>query len=61
MHTRVVRQYESVASYIAVVTPTGFKLKRIQKALFCKYFLHIYKYIYRIFGLPEVWQATDLL
>lgn len=43
MHTRVVRQYESVAGYIALVTPTvlGLKLKRIQRAIFHKYFLQI--------------------
>jgi len=43
MHTRVVRQYESVAGYVALVTSVvlRFKLKRIQRALFHKYFLQI--------------------
>lgn len=36
VHTRVVRQHESVASYTALVTPTvfGCKIKSIQKATF---------------------------
>lgn len=36
MRTRVVRQYEALAGYIALVTPTvsGFKLKRDSKHSF---------------------------